>query len=139
LHIEVFMLRYLCNNPNCLNTFLSADLLKSKKCELCGSFLTHLGKPENATDSPANETIKELKVKYVKLREKAFRIGLLEHECIIVGRAIRKLSFEMRKKLLQDAGLWEEDIIYKHVMIDGLLKMIPDKRKMYYERKKREK
>lgn len=81
----------------------------------------------------------ELKEKYVKLTEKARRIGLLESECIIRGSAFRKLSFQVRKKLLEDTGLWEEGIIYTHVMIDGLLKMIPDKRKMYYERKKKEK
>lgn len=133
------MLRYVCKNQNCLNTFLSHDLDIFKKCESCGEHLVHVGKPDKQgeTDYPPPETKEELKAKYIKLREKKLRIGLLKSECLTVGRAIRKLSFQERKQLLQEHGLWEEGIIYKHMMTEGdLLKIVVDKRAMYYQKKK---
>jgi hypothetical protein len=134
------MLRYVCPNPNCLHTFLSPKLEFHSRCELCKRFLLHFGKPEKETQpSPSIETMTDLKEKYASLTKKSLDIGLTDEECIIMGRAFRKLGFDIRKQIIEDSGLWQNGVIYKHVMIDGLLKMVIDKRKMNYERKKREK
>lgn len=132
------MFRYVCENPTCLSTFLSPNLDIFKKCDLCGDGLIHVGKPdkEENIEYPPIETIEELKDKYLKLREKAIRIGLLESECLTVGRAFRKLTFEERKRLLQENGLWKEGVIYKHVMMHGLLKMVIDEKAMDYHKRR---
>lgn len=64
------------------------------------------------------------------------RTGLLEYECLTMGRAFRKIRFEERKRLLQENDLWEENVIYKNVMMHGLLKMVIDKKATYYRKRK---
>ncbi len=123
------MLRYVCEK--CLYSFLSPKLDKFRRCDKCDGHLIHVGKPERkAGEYPPIETLNELKAKYVKLREKALRIGLLYSETLVVGRAVRKLSFKVRKRLLKKAGLWQEGVIYKHVMSEGgLIQMVIDKKR----------
>lgn len=135
------MLRYVCENPNCLNTFLSPDLDIFKKCELCGEHLIHVGKPQRDGDDkpypPLGETKEDLKAKYVKARKHALSFGMTDDECLTVGRAVRKLSYEERKQALQENGLWQEDIIYKHVKSkEGLWKMVIDWSAMSYRKRK---
>ena len=125
------MIRYVCKNPYCLNTFLSPDLDIFKRCELCDDTFIHVGNPErsNSDSYPPVETLEELKIKYIKMRDKALREGLTEDECLTVGRAVRKIRLPMRKKLLRESGLWKEGIVYKYIMKkNGLLKMVEDKR-----------
>lgn len=138
------MLRYVCENPNCLNTFISPDLDIFKKCEFCGQHLIHVGKPQRDGDEtpypPIGETKEELKAKYVKLRRWALKWGITESECLTVGRAVRKIPFKDRKQLLEESGLWQEGIIYKHIKTkEGLFKMEVDKSAMYYQKRKKKK
>lgn len=136
------MLRYVCENPNCLNTFLSPDLDIFKKCEFCGEHLIYVGKPKRDSDEtpypPIDETKEDLKIKYVKLRRRALKWGLTKSECLTVGRSVRKIPFKERKQLLEENGLWKEEVIYKHVKTkEGLIKMEIDKVAMYYQKKKK--
>src|SRR6185437_5531057 len=125
------MIRYVCKNPYCLNTFLSPVLDIFKRCELCGDTFIRVGNPETNNDEslyPPLETIKELKNKYVKLRKKSLREGLTEEESLTIGRAVRKIPLYEREKLLRINGLWKNGIIYKHIMTkNGLIKMVEDK------------
>lgn len=130
------MLRYFCDNPNCLRTFLSPYLDIFRKCESCGNLLKHVGKPERAGEDksspyPKDERKDDLKIKYVELRRLALKFGLTDDQCQMMGRAIRKLPFKERKRALEENGLWEEGVIYKHVQTkEGLMKMVIDQKAM---------
>jgi len=137
------MIRYVCRNADCLNTFLSLDLERFKKCELCGQILMHVGKPEKIYDKPyppSGESTQSLKIEYVRLMEKSLTVGLTEEEGRKIGRCVRNISPEERKKFLKKVHLWKEDVIYKHAMTEeGLSKMIPDENAMNYQKRRAKK
>lgn len=129
------MFRYLCTNPDCLNTFTLPHLKTYLRCDLCGDTLLHAGK-EDAEPYPPKETIEELKSNYARLKRKALNEGLTDREFRTIGRAYRKIDFEARKELTK--GILEEGVIYKHVKTEnGLWKMVVDKSAMYYRNRKR--
>lgn len=132
------MIRYVCDNPSCLNSFISEDLDIYNLCELCGSELIYIGKTKK--DDVKNpylpkETIEELKIKYVQLIEKSFNEGLTKDECCTVGRACRKIKHRDRKDLLKCVSSWKSDVHYKHVLTEsGLMKRVKIKKRKQNER-----
>ena len=138
------MFRYVCHNEDCRCTFISKYLRESNLCPCCNfTLLSEISEHSIEYDSyHPKETIEELKIQYVELKRRRFSTGINQEEGTTIGRAVRKLSFECRKGLLKENGLWDdnEDNIYKVILDkDGLYREVLDKNRMYYRNRKRNK
>lgn len=129
------MIRYVCNNPVCLNSFLSDLYEPSKKCH-CGNILLHFGNiPEK--EIPKKLTSQQIIDLYPILWKKSLEIGITEEEGIILGKCVKLTTWEFRKKQLKKKGIHisDNDIFKFTKTKDGLLKRVKDKDKIYRKRK----
>lgn len=131
------MIRYVCDNPYCLNTFLSEDLDRNKICEICGNRLIHFGHTKKFDLEHAEirkETREELKIKYIMLMEKSFNEGLTQEECIKLGRCFRIFHRE-RNEILKSVPLWNQYDKYKFVLTENrLMKRVKIRKRKKNER-----
>lgn len=77
-------------------------------CHSCGQHIKKNvnKKSDNNSYPPKNESLEMLELKYILAFRKKQMGNISDKESLTIGRAIRKISYERRKKILMENRLW---------------------------------